>query len=282
MRFFALLVSSCMAFQSNAFVGSVTAATGGAGAAVVEASESPFINPASIAHLQGYYFTSSLGAGKKGGLGSEQDLGISLTDNMKDTIVPTAIAYSQEYFDTPNDQDISDRRIRLGFGNYIAKKVSLGVAFIQQENRTPDRKYDQGNLDLGVLYTPSSNMGFGMHYQNVLGGKIEVPDQFRQDSALAAGFVINYKKFYRFKFDLQSAKANNFEKPTLKMGVETYLNNWIIARFGAAKDNFFNFNVYSAGMGFIGPKFALHYAYQNSQQEESVTRHSIDLALPLW
>ncbi len=67
---------------AQAYTGSVSAASGETGIAAVEASENPFGNPAGLAYLTGYVFTAGFGSQTQAAVGSNQELAVSVTDNM--------------------------------------------------------------------------------------------------------------------------------------------------------------------------------------------------------
>lgn len=267
--------------SAKAYVGSVSAATGDAGRAAIEASETPFMNPAAIAFLKGYYFTASYGAASQGETGT-QDLALSITENMKDTVVPTSLSYSQTHFDDGVGNKVNSRDFRLSLGNFIGKNTALGLGIRHKNDVLPDDRYAQTNVDLGGLWAPTSSFGVAAVFETLMPPQSNVPEAFRLNQTMAFAGTYNYKKFMRIKADIVSQTNNSFNKPTLGAGMESYLNKWMILRWGLAKNNELDANLYTAGLGWVLPRFGLHYAYQNSPQDETLTRHSVDLAIPVW
>jgi hypothetical protein len=270
-------------FSSQAYVGSVSAATGETGRAAVEASESPFGNPAALAFLNGYYFGAGYGASHQNRAGNAQDLSVSLTDNMKDTVVPTSFSYVQN---TSRPEGVSDdvmgRTFKLSFGNFIRPGFAFGLGINHQDDRPPQDHYIQTNVQTGVLWAPNKDFGAALTFENLVPPNTDIPEAFRLKQTTGAGVSYNFKRFVRLKGDLVSASNNNFGKPTLAFGMESYMNRWMILRWGLQRQNELDANLYTAGIGFIGPKFGFHYAYENSPQNESLSRHSVDLAVPIW
>ncbi len=277
----ALLV--LLTLQSQAYVGSVSAASGRTGLAAVEASETPYGNPAALAFLNGYYFTAGFGASQQTQRGATQDLSISLTENMKETVVPTALSFVQQT-SRPEGManDVLGRSFKLSFANFLRPGLSLGFGINHQNDRMDEETYDQTNLQIGFLWAPNRELGAAVAFENVVPPSLNTPEGLRLQQKSALGFSYNYKKFVRFKGDVITTANNSFEKPILGAGMESYMNRWMILRWGLQRDNLQDANLYTAGLGFIGPKFGLHYAYQNSPQNESLTRHSVDLAVPIW
>lgn len=279
---FGLLV--VISAKSSAYVGSVSAATGEAGRAAVEASESPFGNPASVPFLKGYYFSAGMGATRQTQMGTSQDLAVSLTENMKETIVPTSFSYLQNTYrpDVDSTEDVFSRQFKLSFGSFLRPGLAYGLGISHQNDKVLDQTYSQTNLQLGFLWAPKEQFGLAATFDNLIAPSDRIPEAYRLKQQMTFGGSYNYRKFVRFKGDIISGPNNSLEKPTLAAGMESYMNRWLILRWGLQRNNEVDANLYTAGMGFIGPKFGLHYAYQNSPQNESLSRHSVDLAVPIW
>lgn len=283
---FSNLVISCgllISTTSFAYVGAVSSATANTGVATVEASDAAFLNPASLGHMKGYYFYSGFGATKQNTTANNQDLAFSLTDAMPDTVVPTSLGYVQNtrQFNGEADNSVS-REFRLAFGNIFRKNLAFGLAVDYGNDRFLNQSYQQTNLEAGFLWTPNANFGAGIQFKNLLKPDESIPEFVRFQQRTVAGISYNYRKFMRAKVDLSSTSNNSLKKPTLGVGLESYLNRWLVIRLGAGRDNEQAVDQYTGGLGFMGPKFALHYAYQSSPQNERLTRHSVDLAVPIW
>lgn len=280
------ILFSCLlttfSFPVMAHTGAVSSATAGAGSAAVEASESPFGNPASIAFLKGYYFTAGFGAVNQKAAGSAQDLSVSLSDNMKDTVVPSALSYVQTNVRPDRGENTLQREFRLGFGNLIRPNVGFGLGVSHRDDRLQNDSHAQTNMDMGFLVNPAKDIGIAAYFENLLPPKSAIPEAYRFNQTTTLAGSYNYRRFLRVKADLISETNNSFNKPTLAAGLESYLNKWLILRWGLQRNNEKTADTYAAGIGFMGPKFALNYAYQNTPQDESLTRHSVDLAVPIW
>lgn len=281
---FSLVLVSFSAFAVNT---SVSGATGGAGVASVEASDAPYSNPAALAYLKGYYFTTFYGSSKVRDVSNTQDFGLNLTDNMRDTVVPTSLAYVQSKAQGANEtQDVLTRDFRLSFGNFVSQKFAFGLGVIHKDDQFFEERFNQTNLNVGTHYAANKVLGFALYAENVLTPNSRITEEYRLKQRTTAGMTYHYKKFVRLKADVRTSSANSADKPTIMAGLESYMNKWLVIRFGAQKDAEIEGDLYSAGLGFIGPKFGLHYAYQSGRQnkptEENLSRHSIDLAIPIW
>ncbi|PIS11863.1 MAG: hypothetical protein COT73_01695, partial [Bdellovibrio sp. CG10_big_fil_rev_8_21_14_0_10_47_8] len=222
------------------------------------------------------------GSARKTIAGDNQDLAISLTDNMRETVVPTALSYVQNNSQLSQGQDDLRRQIKLSMGNFITEGVSFGLGVTHTDDRLPYDQYAQTNVQTGFLWSPNKDVGFAAVFDNMLKPNESLPKELQVDQTMGFGASYNYKKFVRFKTDLISNRNNKFDKPTLAAGMESYMNKWLILRWGVQRNYELESDLYSGGMGFIGPRFGLHYAYQTSPQDEHLARHSVDLAVPIW
>lgn len=272
---------SILSLSANAYIGSVTAATGDAGRAAVEASETPFMNPAAIVYLKGYFFTMSYGSASQGTAGA-QGMALSITENMKETVVPTSLAYEQVAIKDSAGQMTYTKDFRLSLGNFIRRHAAMGIGIHHKNDELPGDRYAQTNVDLGLLWAPTDSIGFAGVFNTLIPPSGKVPEAYRLNQTSSFGAVYNFKKFVRIKADIVSSTNNSFNKPTLGAGMESYLNKWMILRWGLAKNHELDANMYTAGVGWVLPRFGIHYAYQNSPQDETLTRHSVDLAIPVW
>jgi hypothetical protein len=284
-----LFAAGFLSFSSFAgaipYNGAVTAGTAGSGRGSVEATDSPFLNPATLPFVRGYNFMSSYSASSSStseGASGTTDLSLSLLDNMKDTVVPTAISYVQGMVRPPDQSRIFSKDIRLAFGQRVSKRFSVGLAGHYKNDRTDFDSYNQGNLTLAGAVALTDNLALGVVGDDLLPAPKSVPEGFKLGTTTSFGLSHNHKRLIRTKLDLVSAPGNNFGKPTVSGGVETYMNKWLILRVGVARNLLKEANLFAGGLGFQGPKFGIHYAYQNAPEDQSLNRHSVDLAIPIW
>lgn len=282
MRLVLAILAAVAGARAQAYVGAVSSATAETGRASVEATDSPFMNPAGLAFLKGYFFSSGISALNDADHDHGQSLALSITDNLPDTVVPTSVAYVQTKEDFSSVESAS-RDLRLNVGNNLSRHWALGLGFRYLENNLAEAEhFNQLNMNVGTLYSLNSNLGFAAVFENVLGSKSSVPEAYRLASTTGLGFSYIYRSFLRTRVDVVSASNNSWDRPILGMGLESYMNRWLIVRIGAQRRNEEEANAYSFGLGFVGPRFGVHYAYYVSPELESLTRHSVDLAIPIW
>ena len=279
--FVLILIFSFQAF-SQTHNGAISTATAGAGRAAVEPTDSPFLNPAALAFIRGYYFTSSYSGSTQKSNVDAQDFSLSLTDNLADTVMPTSLTYVQRNTSLSKSESIQTREFGLAFGGLTFSKVSLGLSGRQKHDTNLLQVYQQNNLTFGTEFAPNERVGFALVTDNFVTAPPEIPESLKLVRTSSIAFNYNYKAFVRSKIDLTSASNNNFAKPTLAGGVETYMNRWLILRVGIARNAEKEASLYAAGVGFTGPKFGVHYGYLFSPEDQSLSRHSVDLAVPVW
>ena len=175
-----------------------------------------------------------------------------------------------------------ERRLSSPWEIFCTRDYLSVLESLHQEDRIGENRFAQTNVQTGSLWAPNNSLGAALVFDNLLNPSDSVPESMRLKKTVGLGASYNHKQFVRFKADLVSAAYQDFAKPTIGLGVESYMNRWLIMRIGLQRDNTEEASLYTAGMGFMGPKFGLHYAYVNSPQNESLTRHSVDLAVPIW
>jgi hypothetical protein len=279
MKFFLFFFTFFGSYQVFAdfkpYQGAISAATAGSGRASAEATVSPYLNPATLAFISGYHFTTSYSYIKD----QQSDFVLSLTDAMKDTVVPTSLGYLQTQLKNA-ESDVQIKDLRLAFGEIFKRKWSFGLAAHYLNHKTSEDSYGQTNLTLAFAHAFNSNLSFGAVFDDVLPASNEIPKQWQLQSKTALAVSYDYKKVVRGKLDYLSGGNNRFDKPEVLAGVESYLNKWTIIRLGLGHSFEKNTSSTAAGIGFKGPKFGIHYAFLRDFNLE--TRHSVDLGIPVW
>jgi hypothetical protein len=261
---------------AQAQYGAISTATVGTGRAAVEPTESPTLNPATIPYARGYFFTSDYAS-----MAQASEFTVGLTDNLVDTVIPASLIYTQ-YNQNPNTNPLTTQDIRLEFANLVSKKFSFGMAIRNKTDTTFATQYRQTNLLLGSIFTLTPDLGIALIADNVFSPDTSVPYAYRLLPGLSAGINYNYKKVIRFKVDAETATNDSLNAPSIGVGLEGHWNRWLVFRMGARKIPEFNTDEYGFGFGFSGPKFAIHYGYMSSPQDDTLNRQAVDLAVPIW
>lgn len=232
------------------------------GRASVEASDAVYLNPSMLAHLRSRHFYAAY---------SENELAIILSDNSQDATIPAGLGYIQRDFSSGQDQ-VSD--LSLSLAEFASRKLSMGLTGHYYSAKTSQASHTQINVDLGFIYTPTENIGLGLVAYNLLGEESAIAEYMRPKRSIGAGFNYIYRNFARFRVDVSSLDQ-------VGVGLETYVNSFIVTRLGYFHDMDLKRELLSLGAGFKGPKFSLNYAYQANTQNSGDYRHSVDLLIPL-
>lgn len=264
-----------------AYLGAASSATAGAGRAATDTTDASFLNPASLAFVKGYIFSAGYSSASDHASSRGQEFALAVSDNLRETVVPTSLSFVQSKED-PLSSAQTTRDFKLNVGNFYQRNLALGIGIRFKDDETPYDRTTQGNLNLGALYTFGENWGFGALFENVLGSKNTVSPGLRLIPQTSFGISYIYQRFLRTRLDLISATNNSFDRPSIAAGLESYMNRWVIMRMGVQRQNETNSYIYSAGLGFSGPKIGVHYAYMSNPESDSFSRHTVDLSLPIW
>ncbi len=261
--------------------GAVTSSLAGAGRASVDIVDGPSSNPASIAAMRGFFFSSSLSAYKQmSDLQQEQqvqELQVNLIDATEDNWLPAAIKYRKKT--TSLEKETSGQSlVEISFANRVAEKTYFGIGgYLQKTDIYEAVNYSQSNLRLGGIYAVSDNWGIGFVAENILTESSKIPKHLRQSPLYALGSAMVFQSVFRLRMDIENSDAIN----TYRAGLEHYLNSFLNLRMGAAWSPENSKEEYGAGFGFHGPKFGVHYGYLSSKTpSQLVARHSVDLVIP--
>lgn len=242
--------------------GSVSSGLGGAGRAAVAPGDVSSMNPATLAHLRGYYLYSKYLPG---------ETAYAISDNTMDSAIPASIYYYQ------NSQE---KNFKLSFAEQLFRKVSIGFSGTYNQYKNGDEFLSRGNLDVGLSFVPRGNLGFGLVAYNLLGasGNEIIRDRTTPQIGMGSHFI--YKGFLRFRADYVTGNNYKISDGQIMLGAENYLNRWMTFRLGYQENLGDIRDLATAGWGFDLPNFKVNYAYLTETGSEPTVRHSVDLSIP--
>lgn len=251
-------------------VGSVSTATGGTGRGTVEPTDSVLLNPAIVAQIPTKYFSFNY---------SKDQMGLTISDNGREALFPAALALNRIEVDHLQTQNIAvavaySPLAKLSFG------LSAGLVEYSFDNSTDGQKYRQTVGDFGATYAFSKAFAVGLVANKIFSSKSDVDQTLQKQRTVGFGTNYTYQNFVRFRFDVESGPDNKTDRMVYMGGLETFMNDWLIIRFGYQNNNVLAKNFTSAGLGFSGPQFAFHYAYLSNPADSDDNRHSVDLGIP--
>ncbi len=271
MKIIIFAISFLVITEVYAAVGAVSTATGGTGRGAVEPIDGILLNPATVSDLPTKNFSVNYSA---------DAWAMTVSDNGKDVYLPAALRFVKT-----QTTAIDTQQLGLSFASRRWKKFAIGgtgsmMEYTNALTQTTEQKYRQTTLDLAMTYAASTNFGIGLVANKLSSNKIALAENLQAQQTLAVGLSYTYQNFARLRFDIESAPNNNTEKLNYMLGFENYINDWVVFRMGAQQNKVLNKDYISAGLGFAGPQFGLHYAFISNTEDKTEDKHLIDLGFP--
>ena len=271
--FFVSLFAAIQFFSCNSFaaVGAVTTATGGSGRGAIEPVDGVLLNPAVISDLPNKNFSVNY---------SLDQWALTISDNGKEAYFPAALVFENSKTDT-----IDTKQLGVSVASYRWKKFVIGANFsvIDYLDHTVagfEQVYHQPAADLGGTLAISNDFGIGLVFNKVASNKVDLAENLQTQKTSAIGLSYIYQNFVRFRFDVESAPDYKTDRLVYMAGMENFINDWVVVRMGYQNNNVLNKNYISAGVGFTGPQFGLHYAYISNAADKTEDKHLFDLGIP--
>ena len=248
--------------------GAVSGSTGGAGVGSMEDVDGVYLNPASIALFPKKSFAASF---------SKVHTNIHMTDNGRDALFPASLSYTKS-----DENGLQNQSYNLVIAYPLSASFALGSEISLRELKVDviDEKYRQTLISPAVFYQILDSVSMGLVWKNKELSDTDLTDVLDKTSTVAVGFAYLYEKFAKVRFDVETAENEKTNKMIYKFGLETFVNDWIVTRFGYQNDNAHSLNFFPAAVGFVGPQFGLHYAYQSEARNIRDPLHTIDLNIP--
>ena len=256
--------------MASAIIGSVSIATGGTGRGAIEPIDGVLLNPASVSKIKTQFFAFNY---------SKEQMAVTISDNGKEALFPAALAFVRTDINNLKTQDMA-----LVLATSILPQLSLGSTISLVEYSTSinaiEKKYRQTVADVGAAFTITKNISLGIVGYKVFASDTELEKSQQKQQMFAIGSSYTFDNFVRFRFDVESAPENKVDRLTYMAGLETYMNEWMIVRLGYQNNNVVSKNFTTAGVGFSGPQFGLHYGYLTNVSNRDEDRHTVDLGVP--
>lgn len=266
-------ILSTLVFLPKVFaaLGAVSTATGGTGRGAVEPVDGILLNPATISDLPQKNFSINY---------SVDHWGLTVADNGEEAYIPAAFKFITSKTDRLETQELG-----LSVASWRKKKIAIGgsLTMLEYSDRPSsyiEQKYRQTTLDLAATYAFAPNLGLGFVANKVGATEIDLEESSQVQQIMALGLAYTYQNFARLRFDVESAPQNKTDRLVYMVGLENYLNDWMVFRLGYQNNNVEAQNYFTTGLGFSGPQFGLHYAYISTLGNKTEEKHLIDLGIP--
>ncbi|MEM7645333.1 MAG: hypothetical protein AAF203_00365 [Pseudomonadota bacterium] len=280
MRFWITLLSFFLFVptQASEMVGAVSAGLGGTGRTAVQSSEAVFLNPASLALMEGYFF----GAGYQSGF-TEKDVSrntysVVVTDGTAGVPLPGSIGYRRHRI-SDRGTHWNENEFKMGAGYRLHPQVSLGLAGSYLDAEGPaGQGHQQWNGDVGVLIGLTPNWGLSLNGENVIESKDDIPAALRRISRAALGTQYVHERFLTLRYEwLAPLYTENTQLFGHRFGLGMGLKSGFHLNVGYSVDDALAQNWSSAGLAWVGPRLKLAYSFQNENRSGLGTRHLVDL-----
>jgi hypothetical protein len=287
--FFIILIMMTSVCSKASYEGAVSTGLGGTGVASVDPLESQLLNPSALVHLRGMTF----GVGSNTAYYDLQNKSyawhLTFFENSVDSQIPSGFGYIQEN-GIINDISYTHRDFYISAAEFLGPYVALGLSGKQRSSvysvETLDSEtqaFTQMNGTLGLLFTPSVNLGFGFTASNFINNQAEIPNGLRLSRTFGLGTTYIFADFLRFRLDyLWPIVKSDEVSPSIHGGFESFFTEWVAFRAGVTKKTNISDINYSIGLGFIGPRFQINYGYEELKTLPKQSQHSFDLVLPFW
>jgi hypothetical protein len=272
-------------FMTNAeplFYGPVSAAMGGTGRAGISSSEGAFINPATIPliktyELIGYYRDGYLDDGVH-----RQGWAVGAVDNSEGVLFPGALHYARTR-DTGRAGEPADGEIWHVSGAYLlSDRLSVGAsAYRVQYDVGNQPHYTQWAGSLGAIVLVNEDLSLAYVIDNIGKPGSDTPPALRQDLQQSVGLFYRFAELATARFDVSKTdKFNPDHKLNWMAGLESAFNEFMVFRIGYRRDELADSRIYTAGIGFNGPRLRFDYTVEKNAENTSGALHSVDLRVP--
>lgn len=277
--------------NSQTSIGAISGALAGAGRSSVDVGESYLLNPASVAHLRGaaiLFGTASFRPGGTTKRPSYDGWHLSLNENNPDSMFGSSIYLSQTYANDLNNDFLDASQFNdawFTMGNFILPQLTVGLSYHFHESQTLFKGYQEHNVGIGFLWTPLENLGVGISFQNLRTPPKEVPANLALGTSGGIGILYFHKEYLRLRLDYSKKfhKLPSLTSTDIAFGLENFMTPWLLARIGISQqvtEEKVQTQKFAFGLGFPGPRFGIHYGFQQFQMGQQGTEHSVDFMIP--
>lgn len=264
-------------------VGPAASAIGEAGRAAVDPGEAALLNPAGVAHLQRYFFSTQYGMSWHPVSGNMNQFGVLLADGSPGTIVPGAFSYVRRRTDPHGGPAVVEQDMQIAVAGFLGSSLAVGVAAHRLlQDIAGGETYEQTNGHVGLLFTPGESFGLSFNAYDVIPASESVPVGLRVTPTLALGTHVLLQEMFRFRLDLvRPDKFNEGHRTNVGAGLETFFREDFAFRLGGLWKETADQTYLTTGFGFRGPRLSFDYTYQRDVRQSEGSRHLFDLWLPL-
>lgn len=205
---------------------------------------------------------------------------VGMTDNSPDNVVPAALGYHVTKKAPANQAELTAKDLRLTLAGFLTRSVSIGLTGKQQSWDQGSLDWQQINADFGISWIATPRLGLGLVVSDIYGARTDLPVELQTPMRTALGLNFLFREFVHLRADVVSAARNDLKRPTLLLGYESSLSQYLVFRLGYGIDHENDREFGSVGFGLTLPRFRLSYGVQARSRGDGEDRHSVDLGIP--
>ncbi len=267
---FVLLISQ-LSFAAIDTIGAISTATGGGGRGAVEPTDGLLLNPAFIRDLPGQNFSFNY---------SPDQWALSLSDSGEDAYFPAALVLVNQKTDLIDTQKLGIVLAAPRWKRFVIGANTSLVEYTDKMAAFPNLKYRQGVVDIGATLNFGKIFAIGLVANNIGSTNVDLNESLQVQKSMGIGLSYTMGEFARFRFDMETAPENKTDRMIYMLGLENYMNEWVVFRVGFQNNQVLSKDYITAGLGFAGPQFTLHYAYISDTANQTDQKHLFDLGIP--
>lgn len=285
MRFLFLVLISfhfTAAHAYNGFRGPVSSAMGGAGRAGMSSGEGAFLNPAVIPLIKNYEFIGYYRDGYIDEGQHRQGWAIGAVDNSEGVLFPGSLHYVRTR-DTGKANNPANGEVWHAAGAYlISDRLSVGGNFYYAKYSIDgEPKYEQWSGGVGTVVLINEDLAFAYVVNNIGKPGSDMPLALREDLEQGMGVFWRFARLATLRADItRREELNPDKKLTYMMGLESAFNEYGVFRMGFRREEQSDLKVWTAGMGFNGPRMRFDYSVEKNEERTSGALHSVDMRIP--
>jgi hypothetical protein len=279
-----LLLSSLFCFnaQANQMAGAVSAGMGGTGRAAVVSNESLYLNPATIALMEGFYSGASYQTGFLRQDISRNTYSITMTDATEGIMLPGSFGYRKHSINNQGER-LEENEFKVGLGYRITDRLSLGVGgtHLRAKNQVGE-KFNQTNMDVGILVGLQPNWGLSFTGENIIKDNENRPLALNRLSRAALGTQYIMQRMITLRYETLMPLYQ--EGPSFlghRFGLGLGMKGAFGLNAGYSVDDSLGQNWGSVGISWKGPRLKVAYSYQQETRADLGARHFVDLWLDI-
>ncbi|MDC0980377.1 hypothetical protein OAQ84_01440 [Bdellovibrionales bacterium] len=282
LAFFLYFYNTQNLVSAQYFTGTVAQSLGGSGRAGAEEGEETFLNPAALAHANSYAADLVYGDDNRFKGESGYFWAISFSDNNQDVFFPGALQFVKKLRSFEGLPSVEETFWQLSTGNFYFKQLAIGLSLYRLQLEVAQSEgHTFWDGVIGFNYNPAGDFAVALVFYNVFGSPEAVPEHLRQPQSIMAGGTYLVTDFVRVRLDMgRQVQLNPDTEWKIQGGLESFLNDFIVLRFGWDSDPARDYQGATIGLSFNGPRLKMDYAFVENSSSGGGQLHSVDLRIP--